>query len=278
MSSALSTVLRTAVDDAVDAAFAADFVQDPLLGPEASRLISVTNSIVKRHGPLIEAGIACALTETGRFEVMRNLRFPITKTADRLVASNAPGELMRFQLKFDGDWDRGVDLDLVAIDTKRDILFAADVKRGNGSTEQRKRAPIEANLDAVRLLGRSYSRQHGFPVDEVRVAIIDYHGLSQFSERLRVPREALDAFFGAPVVATVEAMTNYLRGVFRKRMPELMRSMIDAETVGAVENDFDAMNAEDVVGRRPDNDDTPISPIRLPLGVPRKSRRDPSAA
>ncbi len=278
MSSPLSTTLRTAVDDSLDAAFAADFVQDPLLGPEASRLISVTNSVVKRHGPLIEAAVACALTETGRFEVMRNLRFPITKTADQLVASNAPQELKRFQLKFDGDWDRGVDLDLVAIDTERDILFAVDIKRGNGSTEQRKRTPIEANLDAVRLLARSYSRQHGFPVDEVRVGIVDYHGLSQFSERLRVPRDALDDFFGAPVVATVEAMTDYLRAAFRKRMPELMRPMVDAETVGAAEKTPHVHIGDDVVGAHQDNDDTPISPIRLPLGVPRKIRRDRAAA
>lgn len=268
-SSFISSTLRTAVDSALDAAFSANFVQDPVLIPELSRLVSVTNSVVKRHGPLIEAAIASALTETGRFEVIRNLRFPIVKTADDLVAANAPEDLAHFQLKFDSEPHRSVDLDLFAIDTVNDVLFAADVKRGNGVTEGRKRGPIEASLDAVRLLGRSYTRQRGYPVEQVRVAIIDYHGLSQFSDRLRIGRDGLDAFFGAPIVATVEAMTDYVHAAVRRRTPELIGQL--AEALGQEKAELTNVPLDRMAAAFAD--DMPVSPVRLPLGMPRTGRR-----
>ena len=63
---ALARSARTLVANAVAAAFN----EDPVIGPDLSRAISVVGSVVKRHGVLLQSTAAHALAASGRFEVL----------------------------------------------------------------------------------------------------------------------------------------------------------------------------------------------------------------
>lgn len=82
--------LLKAASDAVAAAVSTKFPLDELLGAELSRLISISSSVVKRHGILLEKACVEALGASGRFEVLHNSCIPITAAADGLIASNSP--------------------------------------------------------------------------------------------------------------------------------------------------------------------------------------------
>ncbi len=218
---ALPDALQAAVDDAVAAALAASFPVDPLLGPSLSALVSVSNSIVKRHGVLLETGVAYALEASGRFHVARNVLFPVTRAADHRAGvgsmAGAPGAL-----RFTPGGVRAADIDIPAVDTHAGIAYALPVRRGGGATEALKRRVIEGNMAAVNLLLQGYCARHGFAVRETRTAVVDYYGNAGFPPGLTVTRETLDAFLGVPVVATVEAMTDALRRRLADALPDLL--------------------------------------------------------
>lgn len=73
--------LLKAASDAVAAAVSTKFPLDEVLGPELSRLISISASVVKRHGILLEKAFEEALRASGRFEVLHNPTIPITAAA-----------------------------------------------------------------------------------------------------------------------------------------------------------------------------------------------------
>lgn len=70
------TALIRAAREVVAGALAGDFPQDPVIGPDLSRAISTLGSVVKRHGGLIELGIAGALIASERFVVLTNVCAP----------------------------------------------------------------------------------------------------------------------------------------------------------------------------------------------------------
>jgi hypothetical protein len=116
-----------------------------------------------------------------------------------------------------------VTIDLVVVDTESGWAGAYDVKRGNGTTESRKRAPIEFDLRATRLILPSFLAKCGYEgIRSVTSAVIDYYGASGFSKEMRLTKEELDGHFGVPVIDTIDAMTAELQRALHAEMRNLL--------------------------------------------------------
>jgi hypothetical protein len=227
--------LLKAADEAVTSAINTRFPLDGLLGAELSRLISVSNSVVKRHGLLLERAIITALEASGRFQVLHNPVIPITAAADSLVASNPPETLARVALRYDTPAVRSVTHDIVVIDTHCAWAGAYQVKRGGGDMGPRLRKPLERDLAAVRLLLRSYLRDQGFSaVDVVTTAAIDWLGSAGLPEHLTILGTEIDDHFGVPVVPTIERMTEHLRAALHRAVPGLLEPLLTALAMQSV--------------------------------------------
>ena len=205
-------------------AMAGDFPVDPVIGADLSKSFSIINSVVKRHGLLIQRTLGDALAASGRFDILTEVRLPITEAAhDLLTSDNSDRDLRKIKLKADSNTLRMVAIDLVVVDTESGWAGAYDVKRGNGTTESRKRGPIELDLRATRLILASFLAKCGYDgIRSVTSAVIDYYGASGFSKEMRLTGEELDEHFGVPVVDTVEAMTAELQRALHAEMRNLL--------------------------------------------------------
>jgi hypothetical protein len=205
-------------------AMAGDFPIDPVIGPDLSKSFSIINSVVKRHGLLIQRTLGDALAASDRFEILTEVPLPITEAAhDLLTSQNSDRDLVKIKLKADSKTLRMVTIDLVVVDTESGWAGAYDVKRGNGATESRKRRPIELDLRAARLILASYLAKCGYDaIRSVTSAVIDYYGSSGFSKEMKLTREELDGHFGVPVLATIDAMTAELQRALHAEMRNLL--------------------------------------------------------
>jgi len=219
--------LLKAAGDAVAAAVSTKFPLDEVLGPELSRLISISSSVVKRHGILLEKAFVEALQASGRFEVLHNPTIPITAAADGLVGSNTAESLARISLRYDQPACRSVNQDLVVIDAAAGWAGAYSIKRGGGDMGPRLRKPLERDVASVRLLLRAYLRDQGYStIDTTTSACIDWFGAAGLPPHLTVHGPDVDAHFGVPVIATVERMTRHLRDELHRTMPELLSPLM----------------------------------------------------
>lgn len=215
--------LLKAATEAVANAVSTQFPLDEVLGPELSRLISISASVVKRHGILLEKAFVEALRSSGRYEVLHNPTIPITAAADGLVASNTPENLSRLSLRYDQPAVRSVNQDIVVVDAQAGWAGAYSIKRGGGDMGPRLRKPLERDVAAVRLLLRSYLRDQGYStIDVTTSACIDWFGAAGLPPHLTVHGPDVDDHFGVPVRATVERMTSHLRAELHRTMPGLL--------------------------------------------------------
>src|SRR5260370_7827289 len=172
---------------------AGDFPIDPVIGADLSKSFSIINSVVKRHGLLIQRTLGDALAATGRFEILTEWRLPITEAAhDPLTSDNSDRDLRKIKLKADSNTLRMVAIDLVVVDTESGWAGAYDVKRGNGATESRKRRPIELDLRAARLILASFLAKCGYDGPRlVTSAVIDSHHASRFTNDITLTKDSI---------------------------------------------------------------------------------------
>jgi hypothetical protein len=264
--------LIRAAHNAVAGALAGDFPVDPIIAPELSRAISCIGSVVKRHGGLIELGIAGALKASDRFVVLTNVSLPLTKGAAQLLdARNSDEDLANIRLSADSEADGIVNLDLVVVDPEARWAGTYEIKRGNGVTESGKRRPTVRKLRAARLVLASYVHQLGYgPIESVTSAVIDYFGGSGFEADFTVTRDQLDAHFGVPVVAMVDAMTATVREALEAELAGLLGPVLDgmAATDAGIAT---AMDIDAAVGaRRAPMDPALLRTLTAPPAGPRQ--------
>jgi Phage integrase family len=85
-------------------AMAGDFPIDPVIGADLSKSFSIINSVVKRHGLLIQRCLGDSLAASGRFEILTEVRLPITGAAhDLLTSDNSDRDLRKIKLKADSN-------------------------------------------------------------------------------------------------------------------------------------------------------------------------------
>ena len=224
--------LTRAAREAVAGALAGDFPIDPLIGKDLSRALSCIGSVVKRHGTLIELGVAGALVASDRFIVLPNVAIPLTKAALQLLdAKNTDETLSKIKLSADSEADGIVNVDLVVVDPEAGWAGAYEIKRGNGATEHGKRRPIMRRLRAVRLVLASFVDQLGYgPIKTATSAVIDYYGASGFDPHFTITRHQIDEHFDVPVVAMVDAMTKAARDALEVELPALFEPVFEQMT------------------------------------------------
>jgi hypothetical protein len=223
---ALARTAQTLVANAVASAFN----EDPVIGPDLSRAISVVGSVIKRHGLLLQSTTANALAASGRFDVLVDVAIPIVDAANELLlARNSAEDLARINIRADASAERIVTVDLVVIDPEVGWAGAYDVKRGNGPVDGRTRRPIEHDLKAVRMVLSSYLAKRGYPnISRVTAGVIDYYGATGFNKGFKIGRDKLDAHFEVPIRETLDKVTLCLRKALLAELPHLFSTVIKA--------------------------------------------------
>jgi hypothetical protein len=223
---ALAHAAKTLVANAVSGAFN----EDPVIGPDLSRAIAVVNSVVKRHGHLLERTLANGLVASGRFDVLVDVAIPVTDAAhELLLARNSAEDLARITIRADASAERVVTIDLVVIDPEVGWAGAYEVKRGNGAIDGRSRRPIEHDLKATRMVLSSYLAKRGYPtISRVTTGVIDYYGATGFNKELKIGRDDLDGHFGVPVRETLDKVTTCLRNALHAELPHLFTTVLEA--------------------------------------------------
>ena len=63
------------------------FIEDPICGPNYSRIYSIIGSAQKRHGHILELALREGLRESGRHRIWTEPEFAVSRAADTLVNS-----------------------------------------------------------------------------------------------------------------------------------------------------------------------------------------------
>jgi hypothetical protein len=211
----------TAIAAIVRAAEQARFDVDPVLPPALSRATSVISSVVKRHGTLIQSVLGETLIASGRYDVLTNLKLPVTEAGLRAAEAGELGPL-----PLSGEIVGTVDADLVVIDRSTGKAVAVQVKRGGGKTEGGKRRAIERSLRAAAVTLPDAIGCHGVARAGSAV-IVDVFGRSAFDPTMTVSGPDLDDYFDVPVWGALGAATAALGTALRELIPVLLRPVLD---------------------------------------------------
>jgi hypothetical protein len=222
--------LARAAQVVVSNAISGAFNDNPVIGPNLSRAISVLGSVVKRHGLLLQKTTADALAASGRFDVLVDVAIPIVDAAhELLLAGNTAEALAGINIRADASAERIVNIDLVVIDPEVNWAGTYDVKRGNGPVDGRTRRPIEHDLKAARMVLPSYLAKRGYPnITRVTAGIIDYYGATGFNKVMKIGRDDLDDHFDAPIRATLDKVTTCLRDALHAELPHLFATVLES--------------------------------------------------
>ena len=194
------------------------------------------NSVVKRHGHLLERTLANGLVASGRFDVLVEVAIPVTDAArELLLARNSAEDLARITIRADASAERIVSIDLVVIDPEVGWAGAYEVKRGNGAIDGRSRRPIEHDLKATRMVLPSYLAKRGYPnITRVTTGVIDYYGATGISKELKIGHDDLNGHFGVPVRETLDKVSTCLQEALHAELPQLFASVLEAIQHGKV--------------------------------------------
>lgn len=220
--SSCSPKLLAATEAVVANARRAVFVSDPLLGPRLSQIGSLLASVVKRHGALIELALKDCLERSDRYVVLRDVAMPITTTTQELVRTGTIAQLATTSVALTGPVAQTVKLDLIVIDRLENRAFIAEVKRGGGKNEARKIHQVEWILRCAQVQAVAFLATLNYQVASARAVLIDVYGRAGYSPDLSVSGPAIDALFGVPVLAAVEAVTGLLAARLHADVPDLL--------------------------------------------------------
>lgn len=189
------------------------FILDPILGSKYSKASSISGSIQKRHGYLIEQ---CALRYLSQFsstdfEVWSEPIFNVSAVADNMVNGAAdPFTLMGSNAPY-GVGPRHLQVDLLTYDRTNGLIRAYEIKRGNGPHDSGKRRSITRDLVCLQILLKGYGETRGFTINRAEAFIIFYYGKCSVTGPHVLTKGDLDAHFGRPIVAAIEEANSYLQ-------------------------------------------------------------------
>ncbi len=218
----------------LDEAMAGDHPTEPMFWGSFSQMLSASNSIVKRSGPMIEKGLVASFEQSG-FVVFKHVAMQISDAARALVANNDVAKLKDVSVAADAPASgRMTVFDLLVYNPATKVATLIEVKRGNGVTEVRKTGPIVETLLAGALQVKALLKARGLAVSRVDAKVIDYYGHSGFSDDMRITGDQLDSYFRAPVRAMVEALLSEVARQARLKVRPLLESAL-AELVATTQ-------------------------------------------
>jgi len=218
----ISGMIKPYIDQTIAIAKDKTFIEDPLLGPEFSRLHSTLSSIVSRDGHVLQRAIYEALKSSPFHSVWHEVSLNVTRKADRLAQSANMEKCFRTDLPYDDMVSRTIKLDLVVVQHRTNTVTAYELKRGKGYMGASTRK--EAARDAIcsRMLIRDFASTLGFHAQHGDAKVIVYHGNSSLPPNITLTGADLDSHFGAPVTATVDEANRY----FQTQLDDMLPSMI----------------------------------------------------
>lgn len=211
--------LAEMADAAVDEAFSRSYSPDPLIPEKIAALRGPLDSVLRRHGLLIETAIATALEMSGEIEVMVQVAVPVSGAAMQLCQANTADKTEDLTMPVGTDVIRTPILDIVAYYPDSGRLVVASVKRGGGAQGGTAARQDRIELRAAGMILRGMLASSGRTVTEVEVIVVDYYGRSGIVAGRVVAGSELDAFFDVPVFGIVDAMT--------KRMAEAVSRKVE---------------------------------------------------
>jgi hypothetical protein len=179
-------------------------------------------SVVKRHGCLIELALKDALERSDRYLVLRDVAMPITTTTQELVRTGTIAQLATTSVALTGPVAQIVKLDLIVIDRQQNRAVIAEVKRGSGKSEARKRHQIEWVLRCAQVQAIAFLASLNLHVVSARAVLIDVYGRAGYSPDLSVSGSAIDDLFEVPVLPAIEAVTGLLAARLHADVPGLL--------------------------------------------------------
>lgn len=184
------------------------------------------DSVLRRHGLLIESALAVALDLSTTTEVLTQVAVPLSEAAIQLCLSNADDRTIGLTLPVTGAVAKTAMIDVVVYYPGSGRLVAVSVKRGGGpqSGFAARQAPIELRAAAMILRGMLMGR--GRVVSTVEVVTVDYLGRSGIVAGTVISSDQLDDFFGVPVRATIDAMTAYMAREVGRRIDEAVETLV----------------------------------------------------
>lgn len=226
VSTALPTCLVEAVDTAVAEAFAKAYSADPLIPDEVAALRGPVDSVLRRHGLLIETALAVALDLSPEVEVMTQVAVPVSDAAIQLCLSNADEKTIGLTLPVSGTIAKTAVIDVVAYYPRNGRLVAVSVKRGGGAQGGTAARHAAIELRAAAMILRAMLMGRGRMVSSTEVVTVDYLGRSGIIVGTVLGVDQLDAFFGLPVRATIDAMTGYMSAEVGRRIDEAIETLV----------------------------------------------------
>ena len=243
--SGLPACLVEAVDTAVAEAFAKSYSADPLVPEDIAALRGPVDSVLRRHGLLIETALAVALDLSPKVEVMTQVAVPISEAAIQLCLSNADDRTIGLTLPVTGSIAKTALIDVVVHYPRTGRLVAVSVKRGGGPQGGAAARNASVELRAAAMILRAMLMGRGRIVSSAEVVTVDYLGRSGILNGTVIGVEQIDAFFGLPVRATLDAMTSYMSAEVGRRIDAVIEALVRRRAPQPV-----------VVGSTPDDGDT----------------------
>jgi hypothetical protein len=241
----LPACLVEAVDTAVAEAFAKSYSADPLIPEDVAALRGPVDSVLRRHGLLIETALAVALDLLPEVEVMTQVAVPISEAAIQLCLSNADDRTIGLTLPVTGAIAKTALIDVVVHYPRTGRLVAVSVKRGGGPQSGTAARNASVELRAAAMILRAMLMGRGRVVSSAEVVTVDYLGRSGILNGTVIGVEQIDAFFGLPVRATLDAMTSYMSAEVGRRIDAVIEALVRRRAPQPV-----------VAGPTPDDGDT----------------------
>ena len=221
----LSTHLLAEIDRRVAALLKRKFKCDPILG-QASRMVSRLASLAKIDGSILQHAIEDAIRCRPDVTVLAEPVIPISDSAKRLSAGGNYDICLGTDLRFGDRVVDSVKVDLVVIDNATGVATACEIKRGHGEHDSGKRRKIIDDMVEVRLVLAGYLRHLGHDVRSADVRLILYYGSGRLDPIPTLHRGTMDAHFGVPVTAMVEAAADLMRQRAREIMLTELRGLL----------------------------------------------------
>jgi hypothetical protein len=210
--------MQPVIDRIVASLERARFVEDPICGPQYSRINSILSSAQKRHGRILEIAFREGLRGSKENHIWTEPKFAVSLAADTLVNSQSDEASCQSELPY-GEVHRTIQIDVGAFNHTHRAIGSYEVKRANGLHDAGKIRSMRRDLACTRVLLRSYGQLRGlYAQQQADARIIFYYGRRSIPAPYSLIGEELDDHFGFAITARIEAANNY----YRDRLRELL--------------------------------------------------------
>ena len=204
---ALPETLHRAVLDSAIGAARKRHEPDALFLPAHSRLVSVSMSLQRREGHLLNAAVLAAIDACPTLTLLPTLPLLVTRDVLDQIEAEGLDACMRFDLDPVGEAVRRLSVDAMFVDHARNVAVSLELKRG-GRLGGEHAQWLSKDLAAGALCIRHHVRGRGFHVRRGEAGVVVFRedaGL-QVTGDWAMTVAAFDERFGTEAAAMVEAV------------------------------------------------------------------------